>query len=224
MSFGMGNPMMGNRPMMGTGQSLAGGGVAGPSGKMPKAPKGYSWSQQFSPEQMNLFRQLFANVSPGSYLSRLAGGEQGMFDEMEAPALRQFNEIQGGIASRFSGMGMGARRSSGFQNTMNQASSNFAQDLQSKRQGLQQQAIIDLMGMGNDLLGQKPYALNEKPQSGWSKFAEAFGGALPGAIAGMAGSPAGAGQAGQNFAAPYQRSNAVNLGSAQGSVGQSYRR
>ncbi len=213
MSIGMGSPMMG------AGQALAG----GPK-KMPKAPKGYSWSQQFTPEQMELFQQLFSNLSPGSYLSRLAGGEQGMFDEMEAPALRQFNEIQGGIASRFSGMGMGARRSSGFQNTMSQASSNFAQDLQSKRQGLQQQAIKDLMGLGNDLLGQKPYSLAEKPQSGWSKFAEAFGGALPGAIAGFAGSPSGFNQAAQNGAAPYARSNAANLGPAQGIASQSYRR
>lgn len=205
MSLGMGNPMMG------AGQALA-----GAPKKMAKAPKGYSWAQQFTPEQMDLFQQLFSNLSPGSYLSRLAGGEQGMFDEMEAPALRQFNEIQGGIASRFSGMGMGARRSSGFQNTINQASSNFAQDLQSKRQGLQQQAIKDLMGLGNDLLGQKPYSLAEKPQSGWSKFAEAFGGAIPGAIAGFAGNPGGFAQAGQNAAAPFMRNNSGRLGPASG--------
>ncbi len=157
MSLGMGSPMGGgNRSSLGT----AAGGMGS---KMPKAPKGYSYSQQFTPEQMQLFQQMFGNVGEGSYLSRLAGGDQSMFDEMEAPAMRQFNEMQGNMASRFSGMGMGARRSSGFQNQANQASSNFAQDLQSKRQGLQRQAIMDLMGLSGDLLGQKPYALQEKP-------------------------------------------------------------
>lgn len=132
-----------------------------------RIPKGYQQGQlqQFTPEQMKLFQSMFGHVAPGSFLSRLASGDQTIFNEMEAPAMRQFNEMQGGLASRFSGMGMGARNSSGFQNTMNSATSNFAQDLQSKRQDLQRQAIMDLMGMSNSLLGQKPYEqfLNKKP-------------------------------------------------------------
>jgi len=183
MSLGMG------APTVGMGRALSSGGGMG--SKMPKAPKGYSYSQQFTPEQMQLFQQMFGNVDQGSYLSRLAGGDQSLFSEMEAPAMRQFNELQGNTASRFSGMGMGARRSSGFQNTMNQASSNFAQDLQSRRQDLQRQAIMDLMGLSSDLLGQRPYALAEKPQSGWSKFGQAVGGALPGVLGGIAGNPQG---------------------------------
>lgn len=124
-----------------------------------KIPSGYKAGrlQQFSPEQMQLFSQLFSNVSPDSYLSRLAGGDQSLFDEMERPALRQFGALQGNIASRFSGMGSGARRSSGFQNAMNAASSDFAQQLQSNRQNLQQQAIKDLMGLSQSLLNQRPY-------------------------------------------------------------------
>lgn len=112
---------------------------------------------QFTPEQMQLFQSLFSQIGPESYLSKLAGGDEEAFNQMEAPAMRQFQGLQGQLASRFSGMGMGGRRSSGFQNTMNQASSDFAQDLQSRRQGLQQQAIRDLMGLSNDLLGQRPY-------------------------------------------------------------------
>ena len=114
-----------------------------------KVPSGYKKGQlqQFTPEQMELFKSLFSQLGPDSYLSKLAGGDQSMFEEMEAPALRQFSELQGGLASRFSGMGMGGRKSSGFQNTTNQAASNFAQDLASRRQSLQQQAIKDLMGM-----------------------------------------------------------------------------
>lgn len=125
-----------------------------------KIPKGYQQGQlqQFTPEQMQLFQSLFSHVMPGSSLSGLAGGDEEAFGQMEAPALRQFGQLQGNLASRFSGMGgLGARKSSGFQNTMNQASSDFAQDLQSKRQGLQRQSLMDLMNISGSLLGQRPY-------------------------------------------------------------------
>lgn len=144
-----------------------------------KVPSGYKMGQmqQFTPEQMQLFQSLFGHVGPGSYLSRLASGDQGMFDEMEAPALRQFSGLQGNLASRFSGMGMGSRQSSGFQNTANQASSDFAQDLQSRRQDLQRQAISDLMGMSSNLLGQKPYQqfLYEKKKPFWQQLLGGLG-------------------------------------------------
>lgn len=147
-----------------TGRSLMGSN----SGIGDMIPKGHSLGQlqQFTPDQMNLFRSLFSNVGPDSFLSRLSQGDQGTFDQMEAPALRQFSGLQGNIASRFSGMGSGARRSSGFQNTMNAAGSNFAQELQSQRQGLQRQALQDLMGMSQSLLGQRPTDrfLTQNPQ------------------------------------------------------------
>ncbi len=160
-----------------------------------KIPSGYKAGQlqQFTPEQMDLFKSMFSHLGPDSYLSRLAGGDQGLFAEMEAPALRQFSGIQGNIASRFSGMGMGGRKSSGFQNTMNQASSDFAQDLQSRRQGLQQQAIKDLMGLSSDLLGQRPYErfLVEK-QRRQGGLGGAIGAGLGGLGGFFAGGPAGA--------------------------------
>jgi hypothetical protein len=152
-----------------------------------KIPSGYKKGtlNNFTPEQMQLFQQLFGHVSPDSFLSKLAGGDQGMFDEIEAPALRQFSELQGNLASRFSGMGgLGARKSSGFQNTMNSAASNFAQQLQSQRQGLQQQALQDLMGMSNQLLGQRPQenflVQKQQNQSG-------LGGALGAGLGGLGG-------------------------------------
>lgn len=135
-------------------------GVVGPTGRAGnKIPSGYKLGQlqNFTPEQMKLFQQMFAQVGPQSYLSKLAGGDQDMFNQMEAPALKQFAGLQGNIASRFSGMGMGARRSSGFGNTINQAGSDFAQDLYSRRQSLQQDAIRQLMEMSGQLLGQRPY-------------------------------------------------------------------
>lgn len=124
-----------------------------------KAPKGYAQGKManYTPEQFNLLKQGMAEVDPNSFTYKLAHGDQRQFDEMEAPALKQFSGIQGQMASRFSGMGSGARKSSGFQNTMNQAGSDFAQQLQSNRMGLQKQAIQDLRGMTNDLLNQRPY-------------------------------------------------------------------
>ncbi len=85
------------------------------------------------------------------------------------------------FASRFSGFGMGARRGSGFQNYQNQATADFAQDLQSKRLSLQQQAIKDLHGMSQDLLGNEPYDLmkddpENKKKPWWQKL---LGGAAP---------------------------------------------
>jgi len=168
---------------------------AGPGDKIPS---GYRKGQlqQFTPEQMKLFQQMFGQVGPDSYLSRLAGGEQGMFEEMEAPAMRQFSELLGGLGSRFSGMGdLGGRKSSGFQNTATSAASNFAQELQANRQNLQRQAISDLSGLSGQLLGQRPQEnfLTEKRQKqggsgGWGGLAGAGLGAA-GGFFGSGGNP-----------------------------------
>ncbi len=161
-----------------------------------KIPSGYKRYQManYTPEQMDVFNQSLESVGPESYLSRLAGGDQSTFEEMERPALRQYNALQGNLASRFSGMGMGSRKSSGFQNASNQQATDFAQQLQSNRQGLQRQAIMDLHGMSQQLLGNRPYDrwLEEKQPSGWEAFGQA---ALPLAGAGVGaffGGPAGA--------------------------------
>lgn len=138
-----------------------------------KIPSGYKKASvnQFTPEQMELFQQLFSKLGPDSFLNRLAEGDESLFEEMEAPAHRQFAQSQGNIASRFSGMGLGARKGSGFQNTMNQAASDFAQDLQGKRMDYQRQAINDLMSMANQLLGQRPQEnmLVEKQKPWWQE-------------------------------------------------------
>lgn len=126
--------------------------------------------QQFTPEQMQLFQQMFGQLGPDSFLGKLAGGDEEMFRQMEAPAWRQFQGVQGNIASRFSGAG--GRRSSGFQNTMSQAGSDFSQALQGQRMGLQNQAIKDLMGMSEQLLGQRPYEnmLMKKDMPWWKQL------------------------------------------------------
>jgi hypothetical protein len=172
-----------------TGGNLRSG--AGKTGNV--IPKGYNQGQlaQFTPEQSQLFQQLFAHVGQGSQLSRLAGGDQSQFEEMEAPAHRMFQEQLGGLASRFSQLAPGAlssQRSSGFKNVLGQASSNFSQDLASRRQGLQRQALQDLMGISESLLGQRPYEqlLAKKPPTFAQSLASGAGdffGTLPGAVA-----------------------------------------
>ncbi len=143
---------------------------------------------------MDLFKQMFSQVSPDSFTSQLAGGDEDMFNQLEAPALKQFSGLQGQLASRFSGMGMGGRNSSGFQNASNQATQDFAGQLQSQRLGLQQDAIKNLMGFSDLILGQKPYEqfLSEKPQKQpgfWHEFgtnmAGGFGKSAGGFLSGL---------------------------------------
>jgi hypothetical protein len=141
----------------------------GGSGLTPSSSKslkkaGYEQvtTPRFTPEQMQLFQKLIGGSMGGieaglGNLSRLASGDESMFGELEAPALRQFGAVQGNIASRFSGAGSGSRRSSGFANTMTGASQSLAEQLQSQRMGLQQNAIQQLLGLGGSLLGQQPY-------------------------------------------------------------------
>jgi hypothetical protein len=177
-------------------------------------PKGYNKGQlqQFSPEQMQLFQQRISELGPDSYLSKLAGGDQGTFDEIEAPAYRDFNAIQGNIASRFSGMGSGARKSSGFQNAVTAAGSNFAQDLQSRRQDMRQQAINDLMGFSNTLLNQRPQEnfLVQKPQKP-QKSSTGFGSIIGSGLGAVGGYFAGGGN-------PYTALQGAQLGYSVGSA------
>lgn len=176
------------------GNSQATGIPSRPGNTGEKVPSGYKkfQLQNFDPNQMALFQQLFSQLGPDSFLSKLAGGDQDTFNQIEAPALKQFSGLQGNIASRFSGMGTGATRSSGFKNTMNQAASDFAGQLQSQRQSLQQQAMQDLMSFSQMLFNQKPYetGLVQKPQksNALSAFAHGIGGALPGLVTGNFGS------------------------------------
>ena len=161
-------------------------------------PKGYKAGQlqQFNPEQMQLFQRLFSQVEPNSFLSKLAGGSQEGFEQLEAPAMRQFQELTGNLASRFSGAGTGARRSSGFQNALGQATSDFAQQLQSQRMGLQRQALIDLMGISESLLGQRPQerflTQKQKKPKWWQELLGGAAGGL-GSAAGSIGTSALAG-------------------------------
>lgn len=173
------------------------GGQRGPTGNIGnKTPSGTRVGQiaQYTPEQMELYQQSFNQAGPDSYLSKLAAGDQDTFNQMEAPALRQQSALQGNLASRFSGQGMGARKSSGFQNAAGQQASDFAMQLQANRQNLQRQAMMDLRGLTGELLNYRPYETfgYEKPKKQGFDWGGALGG-LGGAAAGFfTGGPAGA--------------------------------
>lgn len=156
-------------------------------------PKGFHsmQTQLFTPEQMNLFKNMFGQIGPESFTARLARGAPGIFDEIEAPAKRQFQEMQGDIASRFSGSQpgmMSARRGSGFQGEMNQATRDLAMDLQAQRMGLMRGAEEDLMKYQEMLLGQTPFHRDIYQQQKKPSFLKRiFGGALPAIGAGIGG-------------------------------------
>jgi len=159
-------------------------------------PKGYEQFaiNNYTPEQEKVFSQSAGLLDPNSQTARLAAGDQSMFGEMEAPALRQFNELSGGIASKFSGAGMGARKSSGFQNTMSSASQDFASQLQSKRLELRNNAIKDMMGMSEQFLGFRPQekGLIQKPPKEKTQWGSMIGTGLGAVVGGVYGGPAGA--------------------------------
>lgn len=173
--------------------------------------------QTYTPEQMELQRMGEERVGPASYISRLSQGEPGIFDEMEAPAYRQFNQQMGNLSSRFSNLGgqgsLSSRGSSGFRNEASSAASNFAQDLQSRRQDLMRQATMDLHGMSQQLLGNRPYERyieEQEPDQGWD-WGGMLGGAGGAILGGLTGGPMGAiGGAGAGY-------NALKRGGGGGS-------
>lgn len=207
------NPSRGNWNMNMLKQHLKKNRSPAPGMKNDMAPKGYKVGglQQFDKPQTELYQRLFDYLGPDSYLAQLAQGNPELFAEIEAPALQQFSELQGGIASRFSqGGGQGSlsgRKSSGFQNTQTSAASNFAQQLQAQRQGLQRQAQDDLMRFSHAMMAERPFekGLFAKPgkEGGGSSLWKGLAGGLAGGAAGFfAGGGAGAlpgAMAGYNF-------------------------
>lgn len=171
-------------------------------------PRGYrrGQTQNFTPEMMEIFKQQMQLAGPNSQLYKQAMGDDEGFADFENYANRQFQEFSGQNASRFSAGGggagaMSARRGSGFQNSQTQGAQDFASQLSMQRQNLQRQALMDLKGLSESILSQKPYEnfLIEKQHkpSRWSKIA---GFALPAAgaiIGGISGGPAGAAIGGQ---------------------------
>ena len=144
----------------------------------------------FTPQQMHLFQSLLGGVGGGAnqglgYLSRLASGEEGAFEQQEAPAYSAFNKTLGQIGSRFSQYG--AQDSSAFQNALSGAGSQLAQNLQGNRSQIQQDAINRLLGFSQSLLAQNPYEniLQQNPQKRGFDFGGILGSVLPSIVSAL---------------------------------------
>lgn len=169
---------------------------SGSSGYNPN-PKisGYKSAQlpTKSPEQMDLLNNLIQSLMGGGgleggmdFLSKIAGGDQSYFDELEAPAHRQFEGLLGQIGTRFSHMG--GRNSNAFENAVSGAGADLSENLQSQRMGLRNQAIQSLLQNSQQLLGINPHenVLAPKSQKGgmdWGGAGSALSQALPSILA-----------------------------------------
>ena len=84
----------------------------------------------------------------------IAAGDQDLFGQLEAPAMRQFQQqIAPGIANRYTGAGM--KGSSGFENALSSAGSNLAENLQGQRMKYQMSAMDRVMHLMEMLTGMK---------------------------------------------------------------------
>jgi hypothetical protein len=139
-----------------------------------------------TPQQQALISQLISGLGAGGGLlgtglgaiGQQLGGGQEFIEQLQAPALRQFQEqIIPGLAERFSAAGSGAQGSSAFQQALGQAGAGLSEQLAAQRAGLgvqqQQQGLQGLLS----LLG-----LSQQPQ-----FATAFQPGKQGALGGLLG-------------------------------------
>ncbi len=175
----------------GSGYKPSGGSTGANQGSKKIAGYNLTTLPTMSAETKQLYDYLLSNfpkegLAKGLGLTgRVAGGDQGAFDELEAPAYSAFDRFSGQTASRFSGEGMGARNSSGFQNAIAQGQSDLSQGLASQRMGLQRQALQDLRGFSQDLFGTQTQenVLSKKPSSFWDYLLQGAGmgiGNIPG--------------------------------------------
>ncbi len=165
---------------------------------------------KMSPQKKGYYDQVMGTAGPAmaqsaQRMAQLAsGGTPETWEQLEAPAMRQFGQLQGNIASRFSGGGGqgggqaagSLRHSSGFQNEMGEQAADLAERLQGQRLDYMNNASEQLRSLYHDLMSQDEYdtfITNKKKKQKW--WQKAAGVALPigGAIAGgFAGGPAGA--------------------------------
>jgi hypothetical protein len=134
--------------------------------------------QKYTPQQMKLHQQQFGLLDPNSYLYRMAQGDPQLMEEMERRNLRDFSGTMGNMASRFSGAGMSGRHSSGFKIAGGMEARQLQESLAAQRGQMQSQAIKDMIGLSNQILGQDP---NEQflvePKKQW--WQHAVGGIAP---------------------------------------------
>lgn len=86
------------------------------------------------------------NYQQGNDFFNSLFNDQNFFNKFEAPAMRQFEELQGDIGNRFAGMGSGGSTgSTGFRNVMAREGQNLATNLAAQRGQMQQNAVPQML-------------------------------------------------------------------------------
>ena len=152
----------------------------GPTGGKPPKTKipGYSQYQidKFTPEMKQLYDSMVGSVGPGAvsgtdWLSKIAGGDESAFEEMEKPAYNAFEKQLGSIGNRYSHLG--ALDSNYFENATAGAGRELQENLQSKRTKLRQEATNSLLDQSNRLMDKEPYEhFMKKKKSNWDWIKE----------------------------------------------------
>ncbi len=144
--------------------------------------------QKFTPEQNKIHQYMGDLLGPSGYLSKIAGGDESFFQEMEAPALRQHQAITSGAGSRFGNLGLGNAKSGGF-SMPSSSFKDFAAALQANRTQQRMSAINSLMSGSNAYLSHKPTEKLLVPENDplkYSKLSSTIFGAGGGALQGGA--------------------------------------
>lgn len=183
-------------PMQGSRRTATASGTKWPDNKI----SGYNISQipTMSPEQLNVFQNMLSQLGPEAgqaigRLSAMAGGEASAFEPYERFAQSQFQKSLGDIGSRFSGMGLGGRHGSAFQNAVAGAGSELAEKLASQRLGYQQQAQGQLLDLVRALLGSQTHEtfLQPEKQPFWKQLFGGLSAPVGAGLGALVGIPAG---------------------------------
>lgn len=144
-------------------------------------PSGYSQGrlQNATPEQMELLKYLQGLIGPESDIGKRLSGNEEYLKTLEKPAWRNFQEVQSAFGNKFSSLGLG--NSGAAQAMKSRTGREFSENLAAQRQTLQRQAVQDLMGISNQLLGYSPYEnfLVENPKGARSGFENLIGTIMP---------------------------------------------
>lgn len=122
-------------------------------------------------EQFQLFNNMLQGLGINPQrglqsLGKLAAGDAAAYEQIEAPAYRSFDKLLGQISSRYAGQN--AIGSSAYENAMSGAGAELAENLAANRYNIQQNALQQLLGQSQNLLGQRLFE-NQLIQKGPSK-------------------------------------------------------
>ena len=150
------------------------------------APSGYNLirTPKYSDTQMQRQEERLGQIGTSSgraadLLGKYASGDEGAYNALSAPALRQFREqILPDISSRYS-YGGSSMRNAGLA-----AGTDLAERLSAQRANLQMGSIKSLLDLEGQLLSNSPYAFEYQPQEKKRSIWESIRGPAVGAIGG----------------------------------------